>query len=161
MILIPEIPYDLDVICEFVQSRMFRGRGFSIIACAEGAKSVGGEQVVARRIENSPDPIRLGGVGEQLTKQIEDKTGIETRSTVLGHTQRGGTPVAADRVLATQFGHYAMELLLAGNANRMVVMCEGRLDHVDILHAANKQRLVPADDPVITAARALKTCFGD
>ncbi|MHC5002873.1 MAG: 6-phosphofructokinase [Planctomycetota bacterium] len=161
VILIPEIPYSLEVICDFVQSRMYRSRGFSIVVCAEGARPAGGEQVVARRDPSSPDPIRLGGVSRVLAEDIEERTGIETRYTVLGHVQRGGTPVAADRVLATQFGHHAMRLLLAEQWNRMVVMQGGQLGDVDIMYAANKQRLVPPDDPLIEAARAVRTCFAD
>ncbi|MBX3374362.1 MAG: 6-phosphofructokinase [Phycisphaeraceae bacterium] len=161
VILIPEIPYDMNAICRFVESRMDRGRGFSIVACAEGARPRGGEQVVARRDPRSADPVRLGGVGHRVAEEIEERTGIETRTTVLGHVQRGGPPVAADRVLATQFGYHALELAMAGASNRMVVMQQGRITDVDLLHAANRQRLVPTDDPLIDVARSVRTCFGD
>jgi len=161
VILLPEIDFNLDSICEFVQSRMHRNRGFSIVACAEGAKPAGGEQIVSRRDESSPDPIRLGGIGKWVSYQIEEKTGIETRTTVLGHTQRGGTPVAADRILATQFGHRAAELIMQGGVGRMVVMHNGELSDVDLLHAANRQRLVPLDDPLLIAAKAVRTCLGE
>lgn len=161
VILIPEIPYDMNAICRFVESRMDRGRGFSIVACAEGARPRGGEQVVARRDPRSADPIRLGGVGHRVAEEIEERTGIETRTTVLGHVQRGGPPVAADRVLATQFGYHALELAMEGAVNRMVVMQQGRITDVDLLHAANRQRLVPTDDPLIDVARSVRTCFGD
>jgi 6-phosphofructokinase 1 len=105
--------------------------------------------------------VRLGGIGAHVAEQVAHRTGIESRTTVLGYVQRGGEPVAADRVLATRFGHHAVELLMDGAASRMVVMRGGHLDSVEILHAANKQRLVPTDDPLIDAARAVKTCFGD
>lgn len=161
VILIPEIPFDLDVICDFVKSRMHRGRGFSIIACAEGAKPKGGDQIVARKVEGSPDPIRLGGVGQFVANQIQERAKIETRFTVLGHIQRGGTPVPADRVLATQFGHHAMEILMQGKIGRMVVMQQGELGDVDLLHAAHKQRLVDDQHPLVRAARSVRTSFGE
>lgn len=161
VILLPEIPFDLDVICAFVQSRRQRGRGFSIVACAEGARPRGGEVVVQRVDARSHDPIRLGGIGKWTADAIEQRAGIETRVTVLGHTQRGGPPIPADRVLATRFGVHAMQLLMRGATGRMVVMRGGELDDVDLLTAAHKQRLVSPDDPLIDAARAVKTCFGD
>ena len=161
VILIPEIPYDIEKICDFVQRRMHRSRGFSIIACAEGARPIDGEQVVAHFDPTSPQPVRLGGVSQSIAREIQDRTGIESRTTVLGYIQRSGTPVADDRVLATQFGYHAIELLMNGARDRMVVMRNGELGDVDIRLAAGKQRLVPADDPLVAAARAVKTCFGD
>jgi 6-phosphofructokinase 1 len=103
----------------------------------------------------SPDPIRLGGIGKWLSNQIEDRTEIESRYVVLGHVQRGGTPCAGDRVLATQFGHHAMTLLRMGKRNRLVVMQGGTLTDVEITAAADKQRLVPVDHPLIEAARGV------
>ena len=161
VILIPEIEFDLEKVCEFCLKRSNRGKRFTIIAAAEGAKPKGGEQIVDRVIEHSPEAIRLGGIAKWLADQIEKKTEIESRYVVLGHTQRGGTPVAGDRVLATQFGHHAMELLKMGKQNRLVVMQGGHLSDVDIQSAANKQRLVPKDHPLIAAARSVYTCFGD
>lgn len=161
VILLPEIPFDYDVICDFVQARRTYRRGFSIVACSEGARPRDGEQIVGRIDKTSPDPIRLGGVGQVVAREIEDRTGIETRTTVLGHVQRGGTPVPPDRVLASEFGHYALDLVMNGHSGRMVVMQGGTLGHVDLLHAANKQRRVPPDHPLVTVARSVKTCFGD
>ena len=161
VILIPEIPYRLDRICEFVEGRMHRGWGFSIVSCAEGARAVDGEQVVAVFDPTKPEPVRLGGVGQVLAGQLQEQTGIESRTTVLGYIQRSGTPTAADRVLATQFGYRAVELLISGRCNRMVVLRHGRLDDIDLEEATCGQRLVPPDDPLIEAARAVRTCFGD
>jgi ATP-dependent phosphofructokinase / diphosphate-dependent phosphofructokinase len=101
VVLIPEIPFDIDKVCEFVEGRMTRRRGFSIVACAEGAAYKGGEQIVARHDARSPDPIRLGGIGERVADDIATRTGIETRTTVLGHVVRGGPPIAADRIIAS------------------------------------------------------------
>ncbi len=161
VILLPEIEFDLDTVMEYCIKRSNRGKRFTIIAVAEGAKPKGGDQIVDRVIENSPEAIRLGGVAKWLATEIEERTEIESRYVVLGHTQRGGTPVAGDRVLATQFGHHAMQLLKMGKTNRLVVMQGGQLGDVDIQSAADKQRLVPKNHPLITAARSVYTCFGD
>jgi 6-phosphofructokinase 1 len=162
VILIPEIPYDLGKVCEFVVDRSRRGKRFSIICISEGARQKDGQQVVARVDPTSPgDPIRLGGIGQKLSTDIESATGIETRTVILGHVQRGGTPVAADRVLATEFGGMAIDLLMAGERNRLVVMKECAVTHIPLESAANKQRLVPLDLPLLKTARAVGTCFGD
>lgn len=161
VILLPEIPFDIDKVCEFCIGRSQRGKRFSIVACSEGAKPRGGEQIVDRYDPTSPDPIRLGGIAKWVSDKIENKTGIESRHVVLGHVQRGGTPVAADRVLATQFGHHAMHLLKKGARNRLVVMQGGQLGDIEITAAADKQRLVPPDHALIAAARSVYTCFGD
>jgi 6-phosphofructokinase 1 len=161
IVLIPEIEFDVDKICEYCLKRSNRGKRFTIIAVSEGARPKGGKQIVDRVIENSPDAIRLGGVAKWLTDEIEKRTEIESRYVVLGHTQRGGTPVAGDRVLATQFGHHAMQLLKMGKTNRLVVMQGGQLGDVDIQSAADKQRLVPNSHPLIAAARSVYTSFGD
>ncbi len=161
VILIPEIPFDIDKVCKYVQQRSKRGKRFTILCVSEGAKPVGGEQVVNHIDPTSPDPIRLGGVGKVVADQIEDKTGIETRCTVLGHVQRGGTPVPEDRVLATEFGHAAIKALLSGEKNRLVVMKGREVTHIDILSVEGKQRTVPKDHPLIAAARDVGTCFGD
>lgn len=161
VILIPEIPYDIQRVCDSVVNRSKRGKRFSIICISEGARPRGGQQVVHRMDPASPDPIRLGGIGQKLAGNIEAATGIETRTVILGHVQRGGPPVAADRVLATEFGGAAMDLLMAGERGRLVVMKGGVVTHMPLEDAAGKQRLVPLDLPLLRAARAVGTCFGD
>jgi 6-phosphofructokinase len=161
IILIPEIPFDYDLIINFLDQRMASAAGFAIIACAEGAQAKGQGQTVSKVVDGSPDPIRLGGIGHLVADEIERRSGFETRTTVLGHVQRGGTPVAADRVLATRFGVAALEHLLAGRHDRMVVWSGGTINDIGILEAAGNQRLVPLDHPLIDAARAVRTCFGD
>lgn len=161
VILIPEIPYDMDRIAAKVHDRSRHGKRFSIICAAEGAAPVGGEQTVDHYDPSAPEPVRLGGVGRVVAHQVEQMTGIETRFTVLGHVQRGGSPVPADRVLATRFGHAAVSLLMAGQRNRLVVMQQGAVTDIDLRRVANRQRLVPADDPLVAAARAVGTSFGD
>ncbi|MFH0980995.1 MAG: ATP-dependent 6-phosphofructokinase [Planctomycetota bacterium] len=161
VILIPEIPYRLEAICECCRKRSLRGKAFTIVAVAEGARAVGGEYVVERVVKDSPDPVRLGGVSQVLCTQIAEATGLECRATILGHVQRGGTPCAHDRVLATLFGHEAARLAAAGETNRLVVMRGGKLGHVPLSEVAGRQRTVSPEDPLIAACRAIGVCFGD
>lgn len=161
IILIPEIPFDLDIVNDFCKERGKIGKKCSVICVAEGAMPKGGDKIVARVDPTSPDPIRLGGVAKWLADQVEDKTGIESRYAVLGHVQRGGSPVPADRILATQFGHHALQMLMAGKRNRMVGIQGNRMTDVAIEEVAGRQRLVDLNDSVISAARSVGTCFGD
>lgn len=161
VILIPEIPYRLEKICRFVQQRNKWGKSYSIIVVAEGAKEAGGKMVVQRKLAYSPDQIRLGGIGHKLAAQIENMTKLETRAVVLGYIQRGGTPTPHDRILATNFGFAALELLTAGKKNRLVVLKDGKLSSIPLSKVAGKIRTVPKDSPLIKAARAVNTCFGD
>jgi len=137
------------------------GKRFTIIAVGEGAKPVGGQQFVDHVDKTSPDPIRLGGVGRFVAQQVETMTGIEGRYVVLGHVQRGGIPTARDRILATQFGFHAFELLMGGRFGEVVVEKAGRITSAPIVEVADKVRTVPPDHPLIAAARGIGTCFGN
>lgn len=161
VILIPEIPYDVHAVCDAIRRRGKLGKRFSIICIAEGARPINGELSVARIDPTSPDPIRLGGIGERLAAAIEQITRLETRCTILGHVLRGGTPCAADRILATEFGHHAVHLLTRGKRNRMIVRQANVTTDIEIATSAHAQRLVPLDHPLIAAARAVGTSFGD
>jgi 6-phosphofructokinase 1 len=161
VILIPEIPYTIESVCETCLRRSKRGKRFTLVAVSEGARSKGGEPVVNKVVHDSPDPIRLGGVSTVLAEEVSARTHLETRATILGHVQRGGTPVAFDRVLATQFGHKAIQMVAMGEWNQMVVMRRGQTDMVDIAAVADKQRVMELDDPLIAVARALGACVGD
>lgn len=161
VILIPEIPYSLESICETCERRSQRGKRFTLIAVSEGAAPRGGKQVVDKIVHDSPDPIRLGGVSTVLAEQISERTRRETRATILGHVQRGGTPVAFDRVLATRFGFKAVALLAEDRWNEMVVLRNGRTETVPIESVAGQQRTVPPDDDLIAMAREVGTCLGD
>jgi 6-phosphofructokinase 1 len=162
IILLPEIPFDLDHLSENVRFRMRKGGpGFAIIVAAEGARPREGKQVVDRVDPTSPDPIRLGGIGRWVADELAKRTGIETRSSALGHIQRGGGPIPADRILATHFGYHAIKVLMEGKRGRMVVRQGNVFGDVDLLFAAGKQRLVPVNHPLIEAARAIGTGFGD
>ena len=161
VILIPEIAYDIEAVVETCRVRSRRGKRFTLVAVSEGARPKDGKQVVAHLDEKSPDPVRLGGIAHVLAKQIEHKSGLECRATILGHVQRGGTPVAYDRVLATAFGHKAIQMVATHEWNQLVVMKDGTAGMVPIKSVANQQRLVELDDPLIGMARALGVCMGD
>lgn len=161
VILIPEIPYDLDSICRTCVQRSKKGKRFTLIAISEGARPKGGEQVVGKIVHDSPDPIRLGGVSTVLAEQIAAQTHLETRANILGHVQRGGTPMAFDRVLATRFGYKAVKLIAEQQWNQMIVIQGGETQTTPIESVADKQRTVPLDDPLIAMARAVGTCMGD
>jgi 6-phosphofructokinase 1 len=161
IILIPEIDFDIDRVCERCLERGKAGKAYTLVAVSEGAKPIGGRVVVDHVVHESPDPIRLGGVSEVLCEQIAARTHLECRATILGHVQRGGRPTARDRVLATQFGHRAIEMAAGGDFNQMVAMQHGRLTSVAIAEVADRQRLVPLDNPLLAACRATGVSFGD
>lgn len=160
IILIPELPYETGKICECVLARSRRGKRFSIVVVAEGAKPKDGQMVVSQRIAGSPDPIRLGGVSSRLVDQIAECTGLECRAVILGHIQRGGTPTPYDRILATNFGHTALELLLKGRKNHLVVLKNGQLSSIPLGQVAGRIKTVPRHHPLVQAARAVGTSFG-
>ncbi len=161
VILIPEIPFDMQKVCDFVEKRRESKSGFSIIACAEGAKPINGTAVIEKFDPTRADPVHLGGIGSVVANTIEERTGIESRTTTLGHIQRGGEPSASDRVLATTFATAAIELAEAGEINKMIGLQDGHIAMKNILSVANKQRLVPPDHRFVKAAKAVRTCFGD
>jgi 6-phosphofructokinase 1 len=161
IILIPEIPYSLEAVCARISQRTARGRRFSIVVVAEGAKPKGGEMVVERVVKDSPDPVRLGGIGKKLASDIENKMGIESRVVVLGHLLRGGSPSPADRVLATRFGTTAVRLAVEGASGYMTALRGQDIVKVDINEVAGRQRTVPPDSPVVACARSVGTFFGD
>lgn len=161
IILIPEIPFSLESICEKIVQRNRSGRRFSIVVVAEGALPAGGEQVVARVVADSPDPIRLGGIGNVVAAQIEAELKLETRVTVLGHLVRGGTPTSFDRVLASRLGSEAVHLLAREESGMMVSLRGGVIGSVEIAKIANRQRLVPPEHPLLRLGRETGVCFGD
>lgn len=161
IILLPEMPYHPEVIYDVIKKRSRVGKRFSIIAVAEGARPAGGELTVSKIIASSPEPIRLGGIAARLADEIEIATGVEARSTVLGHIQRGGTPSAQDRLLATGFGHTAAQLALQGQWGYMASYKCGNFVAVKIEDSIKDLRLVPYDHPFIMAAKSIGTSFGD
>ena len=161
VILIPEIPYDIDSVIKKIEDRKAKGKNFSIVVVAEGAKPIGGELSVARVVKGSFEPIRLGGAGEKLVREIEERTGIESRCTVLGYLQRGGSPSSYDRILSTRYGVAAAEACLRGEYNVMVSLENDQIVTVYIQKAASSPRLVPVDSEIIRTGRQIGICFGD
>lgn len=161
VILIPEIPYNIDAVIEKIHKRQAAGKMFSIVVVAEGAKPVGGEMTVARRVKGSFEEIRLGGVGEKLVREIEEKTGIESRCTVLGYLQRGGSPTAFDRVLCTRYGVAAVEACIKRHYNIMVALEGEDVVEVSLDQAGAGARPVPVDSELIKTARYIGISFGD
>jgi len=161
IILIPEIPYDINIIAKEVEERKKKGRRFSIVVVAEGAKPKGGEVVIRRIVKESADPIRFGGIGFVLGEQIEKITEFDTRTVVMGHLQRGGSPTPFDRVLATQLGTKAVDMIVKKEFGYMVGVRGNSLVKVPLQTVAKGPKKVPLDYPLIRSARSLVTCFGD
>jgi 6-phosphofructokinase 1 len=123
VILVPEVPFSIEEVCQIVRQRHAQGRTFSIVVVAEGAKpSDYGQQITQDARVDEFGHVRLGGVGALLAREVEARTGYETRVTVLGHLQRGGSPTVFDRVLATRFGVAAVEALEAGHSGVMTAL---------------------------------------
>ena len=161
VILLPEVPYDLDEIAGAVRKRSRFGKRFSIIVASEGCAPRGGDQVVQRIEEgDSFEPKRLGGVGKIIAEDLEAATGIDCRVTILGHLQRGGSPTPFDRVLATRFSVEAMEMVIRRQFNHMVALKGNAMAAVPIEKVMGQQRKVPLDSDLIRAALAVGTSFG-
>jgi phosphofructokinase-like protein len=161
VILIPEIKFSMEKVCRELERRSKLGKRFSIIVAAEGVKIDGSDLVVKRTVKGSPDPIRLGGVSYRIAEQIEEKSGLETRVAVLGHLLRGGKPTQFDRVLATQFGKTAVDLVNAKKFGFTACIQGSQITSVPIQSTIARQKKVTPDLPLIQAAKAVGTCFGD
>ncbi len=160
VILLPEIPFDWDAIYERVIQRNMRGKKFSIVCVAEGAKPKDGKMIVKKVDKKRTDPIQLGGIAEVVAKKISENTGLETRYTVLGHLQRGGSPTPYDRILSTKFGVTAIELALKKKFGRMAALKGNEVKNVKIEDAIANQKLVKPDDQAVRVAVAVGVSFG-
>jgi phosphofructokinase-like protein len=161
IILIPEIPYDFNIIAEKLKDRNRNGKRFSIVVVAEGAKLKGGDVVIQRIVRESSDPIRLGGIGFILGEQIEKVIGLETRTVVMGHLLRGGSPTPFDRILATRLGTKAVDMIEDKKFGYMAGVKGNTLVNVPLKEVAKGIKTVPLNHPMIKATRSLGTCFGD
>ncbi len=146
VILIPELPFDIDEVCRLIKRRHERGRYFAIIVVAEGATPKEGTLTVSTGTVDEFGHPRLGGIGQILEREIEERTGFETRTTVLGHVQRGGTPTAFDRVLATRLGLAAIDAAHAGRWGQMTALQGTHVTLVPIADAVAQVRRVPVDE---------------
>ena len=161
VILIPEIPYDIARVVERVEARNHRGIQFSIVVVAEGAYPKEGAPIAQEsNIVGRRQPI-LGGVGRWLARQVQEATGHETRTTVLGHLQRGGTPCPMDRILATQYGVAAVDLVAEGKFGHMVALQNQDIVSVPLTEATRQYKSVNLDHNMIRTARGLGICLGD
>jgi ATP-dependent phosphofructokinase / diphosphate-dependent phosphofructokinase len=160
VILIPEIPYRMDRVCEKIESRYARGRRFAIVVAAEGALPEGGEESVLE--DGRPGAAkRYGGVAERIGREIEERTGRETRTLVLGHLQRGGTPTSYDRLIALRFGAAAVRCVANRQFGTMVALEPPHIKAVPLEDAVRQIKTVPVDSDTVETARALGISFGD
>lgn len=161
VILLPEIPFSWESVFRTVNERNTLGKRFSIVCVAEGAKLPNGDQVVRAMDQKRTDAKQLGGIGDVVARSIEDGVGLETRVTVLGHLQRGGSPTAFDRVLATNFGVAAAHCACRGEYGVMVALRNNRIVSVPIKEAIAQLRTVPLDNPLLQSSRAVGISFGE
>lgn len=159
VILIPEIPYDMNKVVAKIQRRNEAGFNFSIVVVAEGARAVGGDLTVKERAEGGKE--RLGGVGAKVAAALEAHTGQEARVVVLGHLQRGGSPTTRDRLLALRFGAAAVRALDEGQEGIMVALDPPTVRYVPLEKATARMKTVPLDHDLILTARDLGVSFGD
>ncbi len=159
--LIPEIPYNIEKVAQKLTDRISGGRGFAIVVISEGATSVGGEQTSRDSDLAGYSNKILGGVGHLLQAQLKSRLDAEARVVILGHLQRGGTPTAYDRILATQFGVKAVELVLEGKYGHMVSYRKPHVVSVPIKEAIDKYNFVDTDSDLVRAARGVGISLGD
>ncbi|MDE3152051.1 MAG: ATP-dependent 6-phosphofructokinase [Gemmatimonadota bacterium] len=160
VILIPEIPYDIERVCEKIRARDRAGRRFSIVVAAEGAFARGGSPYLVERA-SSGGAARLGGIGDAVARAIEERTGKETRSLVLGHLQRGGQPTGYDRLLATRFGGAAVVAVANEKWGHMVALQSPHIVTVPFTEVLRQPKRVALDHDVVQTARATGISFGD
>lgn len=160
VILIPEIPFAIERVCDKIRERDMRGRPFSIVVVAEGAMPAGGE-VTFKRDSEPGQMERLGGIGAVVAEQIARRTGKETRSLVLGHLQRGGSPTTFDRLLALRFGSAAVGAVADGQFGHMVAYTPPIVSRKPIADICGRMKTVPLDSGIILTARSLGISFGD
>ncbi len=160
VVLIPEIPYDLNKVVDKIRAREAAGSRFTIVVVAEGARPVGGAPVFKTEKE-AGHAERLGGIGEIVAQELQAMTGKETRLVVLGHLLRGGSPVAYDRLIALRFGAAAVRALGEGVSGVMVALDPPEVKYVPLDEATRRMKTVPLDGDTVQTARDLGMCFGD
>lgn len=162
VILLPEIPYDINKIIEKIEERKREGKLFTIIVVAEGAKSKNGDVMVAKIVADSPDPIRLGGIGNKLAEDLEKMVnGREVRCTVLGHLQRGGITCTFDRILSTRYGVAAVELINNGNFGSMICLKGNKITYDSLENVIGNNKKVDPNGELVTIAKKIGISFAD
>jgi 6-phosphofructokinase 1 len=160
VILIPEIPYDIEVVAQKIMEREAEGRRFSIVVAAEGAHPKGGA-MVTKAPQEAGREAQLGGIAEQVAHQLQTLTGKESRAVVLGHLQRGGTPTTFDRLTSLRFGAAAVRMVADGHFGVMVALDPPDVRAVPLVEVTGRTRTVPTDGDTVATARDLGICFGD
>lgn len=160
VILLPEIPYDINKIGEFIKNRQKAGYNYSIIACSEGAKNIEEGKMTKKEFKKAREHMSQS-IGFRVAKELEAITGIETRTSVLGYIQRGGSPSPYDKVLATQIGTAAADFLANKDFGKLVAMNGGKIESVPLSTVASGVKSIPMDDPMLLTARKLGICLGD
>jgi len=160
-ILLPEIPFSFERVCEKIRDRYRRGSEFAIVVVSEGAKEIGAEATYKMGKDEFKEHAVLGGIAERLSRRIEEATGCESRSVVLGHLQRGGSPVAFDRLLAQRMGCAAVRYVAEGTESGMVAQVGGKIVLVPFDQVVGGTRGVELDCDTIETGRDLGICFGD
>lgn len=161
VILLPEFPWSLEAVVAAVERRRQMGRSFTMVVVAEGCRLPGGEQVIRQRVAGSHEPIRLGGVGQVLAGLLEQETGQEARAVTLGHLQRGGSPVAFDRILGTRLGANAIAAAHLGEWGQMLAVRAGEIVTVPLERVSGRQRPVPPEHPLVRTAREIGIYLGE
>jgi len=161
IVLIPEIPYDIDKVIEAINKRTKEGKGFTILAVAEGAISKEDAKLSKKEYKDKQAKRKYPSVSYELAEQIMEKSGVEVRITVPGHTQRGGSPCAYDRVLSTRLGATAAELIMKEEYGYMVGIINGKCKKVPLEEVAGKLKMVSPDDQIIKQAKMIGISFGD
>jgi ATP-dependent phosphofructokinase / diphosphate-dependent phosphofructokinase len=159
VILMPEIPYHLDVITEKINQRYQSGAQFSIVVVAEGSMPFGGEAVYQAE-RDLGGVARLGGIGDLVAAQVRRTCQVDVRAMVLGYLQRGGSPTAFDRLLATRFGAMAVHMIAQGQVGHMAALRDGRIIAIPLSDAVSQQKQVPLDSDLVRTAFGLNICLG-
>lgn len=160
VILLPEIPYDIKKIAKYLKQKKADGQNYFIIACSEGALNLEESKLSKKEFKKARAEM-CQSVGYRVAKEIEAETGIETRTSVLGYTQRGGSPSASDILLATKLGVAAADFMANKNFGKLVAIQDGKIVGVPLESVAGKAKSIPADDTLLQTARDLGICFGD
>ena len=160
VILLPEIPYDIKKIAKYLKQKKADGQNYFIIACSEGALNLEESKLSKKEFKKARAEM-CQPIGYRVAKEIEAETGIETRTSVLGYTQRGGIPSASDILLATKLGAAAADFMANKNFGKLVAIQDGKIVGVPLESVAGKAKSIPADDTLLQTARDLGICFGD
>lgn len=162
VILIPEIPYNIDKVVEKINERKSMGYKYTLIVVSEGAKSITGETVVAKVVEDSPDPIRFGGIANKIAYDLEQRIDDqEVRATILGHIQRGGNTSTYDRILSTRYGAAAARLINEGKFGNMVCLKGDEISYVSLEDVIGKEKYVDPNHELINMSKSMGIGFGD